>query len=260
MPWDGRVELVLYPQISLSNSWLDKIYGAVINIAPAVEARLWKGAAFTGQVILPVWNNMVGQMDYIRAGVLTLSQEFGLPGGAFGRVTVGNFTNNRMGADLKLRYATPDDRWMFGLEGGVTGSSTFYEGKWQVSNWKRVSGAAEVRFRERHFNMDFNLGVHRYIYGDYGVRVDCIRHFGRTTAGLYAMYTGGEANGGFHFAVPLPQWGKSRKVRVRLPEYYQMEYSGQSGLEYFRRKLGQDYETRPDESNSVPYDRRRDDL
>ena len=31
-------------------------------------------------------------------------------------------------------------------------------------------------------------------------------------------------------------------------------------LEYFRRKLGQDYETRPDESNSVPYDRRRDDL
>ena len=71
---------------------------------------------------------------------------------------------------------------------------------------------------------------------------------------------GGEANGGFHFAVPLPQWGKSRKVRVRLLEYYQMEYSGQSGLEYFRRKLGQDYETRPDESNSVPYDRRRDDL
>lgn len=260
MPWDGRVELVLYPQITLNNSWLDKIYGAVINIAPAVEARLWKGAAFTGQVILPVWNNMVGQMDYVRAGVLTLSQEFGLPGGAFGRVTVGNFTNNRMGADLKLRYATPDDRWMFGVEGGVTGSSTFYEGKWQVSAWKRVSGAAEVRFRERRFNMDFNLGVHRYIYGDYGVRVDCIRHFGRTTAGLYAMYTGGEANGGFHFAVPLPQWGKSRKVRVRLPEYYQMEYSGQSGLEYFRRKLGQDYETRPDESNSVPYDRRRDDL
>ena len=108
------------------------------------------------------------QMDYVRAGVLTLSQEFGLPGGAFGRVTVGNFTNNRMGADLKLRYATPDDRWMFGVEGGVTGSSTFYEGKWQVSAWKRVSGAAEVRFRERRFNMDFNLGVHRYIYGDYG--------------------------------------------------------------------------------------------
>lgn len=49
MPWDGRVELVLYPQISLSNSWLDKIYGAVINIAPAVEARLWKGRLSRGR-------------------------------------------------------------------------------------------------------------------------------------------------------------------------------------------------------------------
>lgn len=208
MPWDGRVELVLYPQITLNNSWLDKIYGAVINIAPAVEARLWKGAAFTGQVILPVWNNMVGQMDYIRAGVLTLSQEFGLPGGAFGRVTVGNFTNSRMGADLKLRYATPDDRWLFGLEGGVTGSSTFYEGKWQVSNWKRVSGAAEVRFRERRFNMDFNLGVHRYVYGDYGVRVDCIRHFGRTTAGLYAHVHGRRGERRFPFCRPVAAMGQ----------------------------------------------------
>ena len=157
MPWDGRVELVLYPQISLSNSWLDKIYGAVINIAPAVEARLWKGAAFTGQVILPVWNNMVGQMDYIRAGVLTLSQEFGLPGGAFGRVTVGNFTNNRMGADLKLRYATPDDRWMFGLEGGVTGSSTFYEGKWQVELEAGERGGGGS-FPRKAFQYGFQLG------------------------------------------------------------------------------------------------------
>ena len=49
MPWDGRVELVLYPQITLNNSWLDKIYGAVINIAPAVEARLWKGRLSQGR-------------------------------------------------------------------------------------------------------------------------------------------------------------------------------------------------------------------
>ena len=100
MPWDGRVELVLYPQISL-----------------------------------------------------------------------GNFTNSRMGADLKLRYATPDDRWMFGLEGGVTGSSTFYEGKWQVSAWKRVSGAAEVRFRERG-------GLHPPFRTDDG-RLVCHVHGGR---------------------------------------------------------------------------------
>jgi Exopolysaccharide biosynthesis protein YbjH len=256
-PWTGRLEFVLYPQISLNNSWLDKLYGTVINLAPALEARLWNGAAFTGQVILPVWNNMVGQMDYIRTGVLTMNQEFRLPYGAFGRVTVGNFTDNRMGANLALRYGSTDGRWLVGLEGGLTGSSTFYGGKWKVSHWKRVNASMETRYRMKEWGMDFKVGVHRYLYGDYGVRVDCIRRYGRTVAGLYAMYTGGVANGGFHFAIPLPQWGKHRKVRVRLPSYLQWEYSGQSGGEYFERRLGQSYETRPDEGSGLDYERLR---
>ena len=71
----GRIDFVVYPQLQLRNSWLDKIYGASVNIAPAVEMQLWKGACFTGQVIFPIWNNMVGEMDYIRAGILTLRQE-----------------------------------------------------------------------------------------------------------------------------------------------------------------------------------------
>ncbi|MFQ9022112.1 MAG: hypothetical protein ACLR6J_14000 [Parabacteroides merdae] len=145
MPWDGRVELVLYPQISLSNSWLDKmVRGGAITRSGGGGAALERGGFHGAGDPAGLENNMVGQMDYIRAGVLTLSQEFGLPGGAFGRVTVGNFTNNRMGADLKLRLCDAGRPLMFGLEGGVTGSSTFYEGKWQVSAWKRVSGAAEA--------------------------------------------------------------------------------------------------------------------
>lgn len=252
--WGGRAELVVYPQVSLNNSWLDKLYGVMLNVAPALKVRLWKGAKFTGQVILPVWNNMVGEMDYIRAGVLAVSQEFRLPYGAFGRLTVGNFTNDRMGADLLLRYATADARWWFGLQGGVTGSSTFYGGRWEVSTWKRLNAAVEVRYRLKEWGMDFKLGAHRYIYGDYGVRMDMSRRFGRTTAGLYAMYTGGLANGGFYFAVPLPQWSKHSKMRVRLPACYQMEYSGQSGNEYFNRRLGESYNTDPGEGSGRYYD------
>lgn len=182
---------------------------AVINIAPAVEARLWKGAAFTGQVILPVWNNMVGQMDYIRAGVLTLSQEFGLPGGAFGRVTVGNFTNNRMGADLKLRYVTPDDRWMFGLEGGVTGSSTFYEGKWQVSNWKRGERGGGGSFPRKAFQYGFQLGrapVYLWrLWGAGGLHPPFRTDDGRLVCHVH----GGRGERRFPFAVPCLQ-GASR--------------------------------------------------
>ena len=73
-PFAGRAELVVYPQLTLDNAWLDKLYGTAINLAPALQLRLWKGAQFIGQAIFPIWNNMGGPNDYIRVGVLAVSQ------------------------------------------------------------------------------------------------------------------------------------------------------------------------------------------
>ena len=144
----GKVDLVLYPQVRLQNSWLDKIYGAVLDVAPAVEIGLWKGASFTGQVIFPVWNNLVGEMDYIRAGMLVVRQEIRLPKNVFATLSVGNFNQDRIGVDLNLLYHTNSDRWAFGLSGGLTGASTFYGGRWEVTQWRRVNGSVLVRYNE----------------------------------------------------------------------------------------------------------------
>lgn len=251
----GKIDWVLYPQLSLNNAWFDKLYGTIINIAPALEVGLWKGASFTGQVIFPVWNNMKGQMDYIRPGMLVLRQEIRLPYNGFVTLSGGNFNANRMGVDVSLLYRLDNDRWAFGLNGGLTGSSTFYGGKWQMSRWKKVSGSVGVRYNEPYYNLSFDLKALRCIYGDYGVRADCVRHFGEVSVGLYAMYTGSEANGGFYFAVPLSRKKKSKRsfMRVRLPEYFDLQYEAQSGNEYARRRLGRFYETRPDENTSQRY-------
>ena len=251
----GKVDLVLYPQVRLQNSWLDKIYGAVLDIAPAVEIGLWKGASFTGQVIFPVWNNLVGEMDYIRAGMLVVRQEIRLPKNVFATLSVGNFNQDRIGVDLNLLYHTNSDRWAFGLSGGLTGASTFYGGRWEVTQWRRVNGSVLVRYNEPYYNLQFDLSAHRYIYGDYGVRGDCSRHFGEITVGLFAMYSEGEVNGGFHFAIPLPRKKRSkhRAVRVRLPEYFDWQYEAQSGPRYTSRRLGRSYETRPDENRNRTY-------
>lgn len=251
----GKIDWVLYPELSLNNAWFDKLYGTIINFAPALEVGLWKGASFTGQVIFPIWNNMKGQMDYIRAGMLVLRQEVRLPHNGFVTLSGGNFNGNRMGVDVSLLYRLNNDRWAFGLNGGVTGSSTFYEGKWQVSRWRKVSGSVGVRYNEPYYNLSFDLKALRCIYGDYGVRADCIRHFGEVSVGLYAMYTGDEANGGFYFAVPLSRKKRStrRFMRVRLPEYFDLQYEAQSGNEYAEKRLGRFYETRPDENASQRY-------
>ena len=251
----GRVDVVLYPQLNLRNSWFDKIYGASVNIAPAVEVALWKGAYFTGQVIFPIWNNMEGEMDYIRAGMVTLRQDIRLPKRWFASVSVGNFDRQRIGVDARLEWRTADDRWKMEIRGGLTGASVFYGGKWKVSRWERFTGAASVRYYEPTYNLEMELTGERYIYGDYGGRIDLTRHFGEVSIGLFAMYSGGEANGGFSFSVPMPRKKRYRRgyFRVRLPEYWGLGYEAQSGNEYTEHRLGRRYEIRPEESRSAGF-------
>ena len=251
----GKIDIVLYPQISLQNSWLDKLYGTIINIAPAVEIGLWKGASITGQVILPVWNNRGGEMDNIRAGMLLFRQEYRLPKNIFMAFNIGNFNNNRMGADISLKYTPGNNRWETGINAGITGSSTFYGGKWMLSTWGRTTGKVFFRYHEPIYNLQFDLTGQRYVYGDYGVRLDCTRHFGEVSVGFFGMFTGGEPNGGFHFAVPLPgkKRAKHKMIRLSVPEYFDWEYEAQSGNEYFKKHLGRYYETRPDENRSRNY-------
>lgn len=58
-------------------------------------------------------------------------------------------------------------------------------------------------YRNSILNSTYEVG--RYLYGDYGLRGDCTRHFGEYAVGVYAMYVEGEVNGGFHFAIPCPE-------------------------------------------------------
>lgn len=252
----GRIDVVLYPELFLQNSWLDKLYGVAVNISPAIQMDLWKGAVLTGQVVLPVYTNMTDFRKYIRPGVITLRQEFRLPGGVSGRLTAGNFTGNRMGVDAALRYQPARGRWLVGANVGLTGSSTCYGGEWVVSTWRRVSGFVWGRYNEPNYGLQIDLAAVRLVYGDMGARLDCRRHFGEVTVGVYGLFTDGEMNGGFHFALPIPgtKRGKRRAVRFRLPEYFAHEYRARHGGSYGDELLGYSYEVRPDENGSRGYD------
>lgn len=255
-PMAGRIDVVIYPELFLQNSWLDKIYGTAVNVSPALEMSLWKGAMLTGQVVVPVYTNMTDEKKYIRAGVITLSQELALPGGLRGRITVGNFTANRMGVDAALRYRPGHGRWLVGAEAGLTGSSTCYRGHWRISKWKRVSGSVWARYNEPRYRLQIDLAAVRMVYGDMGARLDVRRHFGETTVGLYGLLTDGEVNGGFRFSFPIPgtKRGRRRAVRFRLPEYFGYEYRARHTVTADGLLLDYTYEVRPDHADSREYD------
>lgn len=252
-PSAGKVDIVVYPEVSLENSSLNRLYSYYINLAPAVEMALWKGAELTAQVVLPVATNLKGQYEKIRPGVITLSQEFYFGKNFLGRVVAGNFTNNRMGGLAEIKYRTSNGRMELGAMAGSTVQSiiTHNEG-WYISRKQRINAAVKASVYEPRFNLQLDLQASRYLYGDYGVRGDCTRHFGEYAIGVYGMYTHGEINGGFHFAIPLPgkKWSRNHGVRIRQADYFAMEYSMVTWGRYTNEKMGETYKTRPDENRS----------
>lgn len=252
-PSGGKVDIVVYPEVKLENSSFDRLYTYYVNLAPAVEMALWKGAELTAQVVLPIATNLKGQYRKVRPGVIALSQECYFGKGWTGRVTAGNFTNNRMGAQAEMNYRTANGRLELGAVAGGTVQSVLTDDEgWYISRKLRMNAALKASVYEPRFNLQLDLQAARYVYGDYGVRGDCTRHFGEYAIGLYGMYTDGEINGGFHFAIPLPgkRWSRNRGVRIRQADYFAMEYSMESWGRYADEKMGETYRTRPDENRS----------
>ena len=230
----GKVDIVVYPEVKLENSSFARLYTYYVNLAPAVEMALWKGAELTAQVVFPVATNLKGQYKKIRPGVIALSQEFCLSKGFLGRVTAGNFTNNRMGAQAEMKYRTANGRLELGAVAGGTVQSVLTDDEgWYISRKLRMNAALKASVYEPRFNLQFDLQAARYLYGDYGVRGDCTRHFGE-------------------YAIPLPgkKWSRNRGIRVRQADYFAMEYSMESWGRYADEKMGETYRTRPDENRS----------
>lgn len=252
-PSAWKVDVIVYPELFLKNNSLNKLYTYAVNLSPAIEMGLWKGGKLTAQVVFPIAANLYGEYKKIHPGVMTLSQEVRFRNNLFGRITAGNFTHNRMGAQLDMKFRTDNGRLELGALVGATVYSAIVDSEgWYVSTTPRVNAFLKASVYEPHTNLQFDLQGGRYIYGDYGVRGDCTRNFGEYAIGLYALYTGGEINGGFHFAIPLPgkRWKRNHAFRIKPADYFAWTYSMVSHGKYINDQMGKSYNIRPDENRS----------
>ncbi|MCD7900845.1 MAG: YjbH domain-containing protein [Bacteroides sp.] len=248
-----KTDIVLYPEVKLENFRLDRIYNYQVNLSPAIQTSPWQGALFTAQVIFPIATNMRGEPKRIRPGVIALSQDVRFKKNFLGRITMGNFTDNRIGAQAELKYRSNNGRIEVGGVVGSTGYSEINsEDGWYIGKKQRINGMLKGTLYEPRFNLEMSLQAGRYIYGDYGVRGDCTRHFGEFAIGVYGMFVEGELNGGFNFTIPLrgKTWKRNRMVRIKPADYFAAEYSREPYGKYINEKMGRTYDTRPDENQS----------
>ena len=235
---------MIYPQLSFKNLIITQIYQALFTLNPAIEVSFWKGMKFTGQIIVPVYNDGYGSLqDKVHPGFLTISQSFRLPYNIDGKVTLGYFNANRYGADLKLfRPFKSDER--FSLEGrlGYTGIGywdgfhLFYD---RDMIWTWTIGG---NFYWPQYNTQFSLKAEQYLVGEKGVKFEMIRHFRYASVGFYAMKAEkANTNGGFRFQILLPPYkykrfkGKNKYI-PRINTSYNMGIAYNAGNEQYYYK------------------------
>ena len=210
-----KVDIVVYPELSLQNLVITQIYTVLFNLDPTIEVSLWKGAKLNAQVIIPIYNEYGSAYGQVRQGYVGLTQQVRLPWNTFLTAAVGSFTNNRWGGDLSAIHYFKDER--FSVEGriGYTGASRFRNWRWKVSPLKRLTWTLGGGFYWPKYNTQFKAKVEQYLLGEKGVRFEMTRNFRYTSIGFYAMkvqYAGNKGyNGGFRFQINLPPYRYKRR-------------------------------------------------
>ena len=252
----GKIDVVLHPIFSFDNHKLDKLAEVCFFLAPSMETTLWRGNRIYLQPIIPLAHNLTKSNPdrRVQLGVLAVRQEWLNQKRWYLSTTLGSFLYNRYGVNAELAYHY-NHQLDFGVRLGLTGEQLLLPNKWQTTAPNKFHGMANVNFYHPATSLQAKLSAGSFVYGDIGVRADLVRHFGEFTVGVYGIYTDGEKNAGFNFALPLSTRRQlcRGQVRIRFPQYFTWEYSMLNYYRYAFEHMGQDYKERPDKSFTTHY-------
>ena len=243
-----KVDITIYPELSLKNLVITQIYQVLFNLSPAIEVSFWKGMKFTAQMVIPVYNDgYASRYDKLHPGFLELSQTVRLPYNFWATLAIGSFNNSRYGIDFNLIHHFKDER--FSIEGRIGYTDTgYWEGFTMHYGTKmRATWSLGGSFYWPRYNVELNARVEQYLLKEKAVRVEAIRHFRYASIGFYAMKAKDvKANGGFRFQIALPPYRYKRKGYIpRITPSNNMGMSYNAGNEQYYYKT---YRSAPDDN------------
>ena len=251
----GKVDVVVYPQVSLMNLIITQVYQSLWQLSPALEMTLWPGSKLSCQLQIPVYNDGYGARESkVHPGMITLSQRFRLPYDIMGRASAGIFSNSRYGMALDLKRRFTFAPWLM-LEGGFSmiGLCYFDGFKFHVSPELEPFWYAGANAFWPKAQTEFRARVQKFLLADYGVKAEMIRHFRYCSIGFYVekgLNTYAHTNGGFRFQIALPPY------RYKRPGYWpRVTTSGQMGMGYNANNEQRWYkETKTEASDNIMND------
>lgn len=225
----------------------NRLYDLLINLTPGVKWHPGHGWTMAVQGIVPIYNDYGDRYKNVRLNMASIAKEFCF-GSQFLKVSGGLFSNERYGIDLKWFF--PVTGWLaFEAKAGCTGFCSMADG-WECSKMTRFSGQAGARVYLEKCNTEFRLQGGRYIFEDYGIHGECMRHFRHCTVSVYAEYSSiGKENGGFKVVMMIPPYKrKTRTVNVRPASNFRFVYNIEADPYSMRS-----YATDPEENEREGY-------
>ena len=249
----AKADIMIYPQVSLQNLIINQVYQSVWNLSPTLHVSLWPGMRLTYQLALPLYTDMFDVKYYlIHPTFITLSQRFRDPWhlNILGKLTIGNFSNDRGGIALEASYYFPNERFSVDAQVGVIIYSSFVGFVWKYALEPAFRFNVGANYYNPTLRTLFSLRAIQFNRGDYGFKFEMVRHFRHCSIGFYAekghhipagipwtLYhmtrpesEGGfvtRTNGGFRFQIALPPYNMKRHGYVP-----RIGTSGQIGMAY----------------------------
>ena len=235
-----KIDVLVYPDLSLKNLVITQIYQVLFNLSPAIEISLWRGMKLSAQVVIPVYNDGYGRRaGRVHPGFITAQQELRLPHNIWLTGTVGLFNNERFGADLRVKHALEaDERFSFEARVGATATGRWDGFEWRYGTNVRWTWALAASFYWPRRNLESKLSVAQYLLGEKAERFDMIRHFRYASIGFYGLKAKGvKANAGFRFQIALPPYRYKRRgyiPRVMPAGHFGLSYNAGNEQYYYR--------------------------
>lgn len=251
-----RFDLTANPIMSLDNHRFDVLYEYTVSIAPTIETTLWPGNRITLMPVFPIASNVFKSKPegYIHVGIAAIQQDVFISDRLRVQLSGGMFLRNLMGFNTILTYRA-GNALTFGVKAALLGDAYVEADKYNFGSLDKVSVLGQASYYHAPTQIEAGLTGGRFVFGDYGARLDLTRHNGDYAIGIFGILTGGEYNAGFHFAIPFGGKCQKRKgdFRIMLPEFYDLEYNMESYYEYADQKMGRQVETRPDVNHAAHY-------
>lgn len=253
----GRIDITLHPKVSIDNHRLDVLCEYAVAVAPAFETSLWRGNRITLQPVLPLIGGNLRRdnpLRYLRVGIADISQEL-LRGGRTGlTVAAGMFYPGFAGVHADASWMATGELTLR-AKAGLMGEAVAGDGRYSFGKIDKLTVMAGGEWFEPRSRLQVQLSGGRFVYGDWGARMDVTRHLGDYAVGIYGVWSEGEHNAGFHFAIPMDRryHGRRGRVRLRMPEYFGWEYEMVSYYKFAGENMGRSYGTRADDNRSARY-------